>query len=425
MNILVIGNGFDLAHRLPTKYTDFLEFCKMIMDIYTVDERGLKNENLEKIWNGLGIKVSNNGEGLKQLFFSLNTNRKKVSSDLSPLSQQISINTEYDELYERIKGNIWIDYFLQSNNFLKENWIDFECEIAYVIKSLDDDMSTLSCQRLMLEDKIQRITNKYLQQKLSDWFAKRNYLELRDTLLNDLNNLIRAFEIYLTEYIEKIDITYISPDIKEIVKCSGAYGGVKRTLYSNVISFNYTNTYEKIYWNEKNFLNRREIDYVHGKANVNSNIKSNNMVIGIDEYLGKKKRNKYVEFMAFKKFYQRIYKQTGYKYKSWVETIRKGSENSNGWIFDNNDYFKDKFHNLFFFGHSLDITDKDVLKDLILNDNVYTTIFYHDKDTMGQQIANLVKVIGQDELIRRTGGSTKTIEFRPQQPMEPIKAGDT
>ena len=25
MNILVIGNGFDLAHRLPTKYTDFLE----------------------------------------------------------------------------------------------------------------------------------------------------------------------------------------------------------------------------------------------------------------------------------------------------------------------------------------------------------------------------------------------------------------
>ena len=33
---------------------------------------------------------------------------------------------------------------------------------------------------------------------------------------------------------------------------------------------------------------------------------------------------------------------------------------------------------------------------------------------MGQQIANLVKVIGQDELIRRTGGSTKTIEFKLQ-----------
>ena len=65
----------------------------------------------------------------------------------------------------------------------------------------------------------------------------------------------------------------------------------------------------------------------------------------------------------------------------------------------------------------MDVTDKDILRDLILNDNVYTTIFYHNKDVMGQQIANLVKVIGQDELIRRTGGSTKTIEFKQQQPM--------
>lgn len=77
-------------------------------------------------------------------------------------------------------------------------------------------------------------------------------------------------------------------------------------------------------------------------------------------------------------------------------------------------------HNLYIFGHSLDVTDKDILRDLILNDNVHTTIYYHDKDTMGQQIANLVKVIGQDELIKRTGGSTKTIEFVPQKLMEPI-----
>lgn len=40
---------------------------------------------------------------------------------------------------------------------------------------------------------------------------------------------------------------------------------------------------------------------------------------------------------------------------------------------------------------------------------------------MGQQIANLVKVIGQDELIRRTGGSTKTIEFKLQKDMVPIE----
>lgn len=46
---------------------------------------------------------------------------------------------------------------------------------------------------------------------------------------------------------------------------------------------------------------------------------------------------------------------------------------------------KNKNHNLYIFGHSLDITDADILRDLILNDNVYNTINYHDKQIMGQK----------------------------------------
>ena len=30
MNILIIGNGFDLAHKLPTSYKDFLNYIKQI-----------------------------------------------------------------------------------------------------------------------------------------------------------------------------------------------------------------------------------------------------------------------------------------------------------------------------------------------------------------------------------------------------------
>ena len=29
MNLLVIGNGFDLAHGLPTRYSDFLDFMAL------------------------------------------------------------------------------------------------------------------------------------------------------------------------------------------------------------------------------------------------------------------------------------------------------------------------------------------------------------------------------------------------------------
>ena len=37
MNILVVGNGFDLAHGLPTKYSDFLDFITLYITKYHSD----------------------------------------------------------------------------------------------------------------------------------------------------------------------------------------------------------------------------------------------------------------------------------------------------------------------------------------------------------------------------------------------------
>ena len=38
MNILVIGNGFDIAHGLPTKYSDFLNFIRKYYQFKNADE---------------------------------------------------------------------------------------------------------------------------------------------------------------------------------------------------------------------------------------------------------------------------------------------------------------------------------------------------------------------------------------------------
>lgn len=103
-------------------------------------------------------------------------------------------------------------------------------------------------------------------------------------LLNDLKRLIRAFEIYLCEYVEK----------KEII-----------------LSFNYTHIFSKLY--KVSSKSKQEVsdsfDYMHGEADINNTVETNNMVLGIDEYLSKKRRDKDIEFIAFKKYYQRIYKQ--------------------------------------------------------------------------------------------------------------------
>lgn len=413
MNILVIGNGFDLAHELPTKYPHFLEFIKVIM-------KALSKGKLA------GVDWGNTDSEVQNLLIS---NKGNVQENLFSNKQR------WEEL---INNNFWIEYFLSiytdKEKDGKDGWIDFEGEISKVIQSLDDDISTFD-----FEDNTQLISNTFLNERYYDATPPITYKQLRDKLLIDLNKLIRAFEIYLAEYVEKIDCKLVSPDIQEILPKKYNKMNTDDELY--VLSFNYTNTYQRIYNKvQAQMYAKSNIDYIHGKADINNTIKSNNMVLGIDEYLPKKRRNKETEFIAFKKFYQRIHKQTGCEYRKWIkQIIQKNKTYKEEFRLKQLDYERNRGmgnegyqtimnlkkleenppkHNLYFFGHSLDITDKDILRELILTENVHTTIFYVNEDVMGQQIANLVKVIGQDELIRRTG--EKTIEFKPQQKMEPI-----
>ena len=67
--------------------------------------------------------------------------------------------------------------------------------------------------------------------------------------------------------------------------------------------------------------------------------------------------------------------------------------------------------NIYIYGHSLDVTDKDVLSRLIMMENTKTHIYYHNREALAKQIENLVKVIGEENLIRKTGGKERTIEF--------------
>ncbi len=75
---------------------------------------------------------------------------------------------------------------------------------------------------------------------------------------------------------------------------------------------------------------------------------------------------------------------------------------------------------LYIFGHSLDVTDGDILKELIEHDGIKTVIFHKDKARLGQQIANLVKVLGSEKVIQYVYGNNPIIEFRQQKSREKI-----
>lgn len=100
--------------------------------------------------------------------------------------------------------------------------------------------------------------------------------------------MTKALEIYLSQYVDKIECEKISPDIKEIINASN---GEKE---NKILCFNYTNTIEKLYINNCQI----DIDYIHGKVNDNYEIEKNNMVLGIDEFLPIEQQNKNIDYVV-------------------------------------------------------------------------------------------------------------------------------
>lgn len=430
VNILIIGNGFDLEHKLPTSYRDFLEFCSKVKALYSC------NINTPtKLFQTQSLDGWEVDDSIKQTFLEAFGTRYANIDAVTDVTYDTGIRTSnkaLNELYSYVKFNTWLRYFWNLTSDPGKNWIDFESEISRVIQALDAARFQVTCggstqniekPQSELIIAILKASKGSLRNALEDEAAIEKFTAFLNT---ELDRLIRALEIYIADFVGKIAVKNKSSDIENLNP-------------DHILSFNYSDTYERVYGGDKEI----KYDYIHGKADVNKTVASCNLVLGIDEYLDDEEKNEEFTFLSFKKFYQRIYKSTGNTYLEWVDEIKDGyeaylKEESDAYIrvvesikdgsishfpFQRSDFtlFPAEFpqHTLHIFGHSLDVTDRDVLRLFICNDNVQTKIFYHRKDeddkrALGKIIKNLIQIMGQDELIRRTGGAHKTIEFVPQ-----------
>lgn len=391
--ILILGNGFDLAHGLPTKYSHFLEFCQRV----------------EKIWSfGVGQGKRGVASFEERWIDNWRTNESIRTDILAAFEKRnITINSEgsYDvthdslelsEIHNLLENNVWYKYFtkLYKENCMKgENWIDFESEICFIIREVDQNSSSLTMlwDEVISKDPKFKIFrdilkfDKYIQDKGGPTDNRITVKNFREKVFEDLEHLTRALELYLTTFVEKIPIINKIP---EIINLDPDY----------VINFNYTDTYQRVY-------TKGQVYHIHGKADGERPAKENNMVLGIDEYWLGNERDERINFTIFKKFSQRIQKHTGnehYKYlKEMQEVFSKKSEIWSGSV-DTSKVHADGVSYVYVFGHSLDITDKDILSSFIGNDSTSVTIYCMDKGTEGELIANTIKLIGEERLIEKS-----------------------
>ncbi len=227
--ILILGNGFDIAHDLPTRYGEFLKFTEEFLDTYCDD---MQEEDLKRV-------ISNKDSLCLALF------KKKE---------------HYNEYYNLVNSNRWIDYFVQKQDELGDKWIDFEAEMSNVIRLIDYYVNNYG-----LEADIRPIDDYLVEQMITSGVdVIETYQSLIEILYIDLGRLIRALEIYLVIVSESLipqqipENSDLNPDV--------------------ILNFNYTNTYEKVYGTRENC----STCYIHGCAGIDNSIQSNNMVLGID-----------------------------------------------------------------------------------------------------------------------------------------------
>ena len=110
MNILIIGNGFDLSHYLPTKYDHFMLAMQAI-------------ENWDE---------SKGDMGFDDLFGSLYKKEGYFFSYTKAMYKTDQIKISVDQIKElkiKLKENVWFRFFLHHVNNI-DTWIDFESEFA-------------------------------------------------------------------------------------------------------------------------------------------------------------------------------------------------------------------------------------------------------------------------------------------------------
>lgn len=318
--LIIIGNGFDLAHGLKTSYKDFIANY-----LYLVINSIYLNRPFEDELINLIVKKGN-------YYQPLPNDRIKIHESIQAFIQIL----EGDTMFKLDFNSILLkNTFEQIENL---NWVDFEIEYFNEVKNI-------------------------LNRK-----ENPNY-----SLLNDLINLNKQFDVLknkLIEYLLEQESKYSNPfqlqrygDLftEPIEEKEISLETVKTHNPNNILflNFNYTNTVEGYiqYCRDKKI--NTQINYIHGKLNDSENP----IIFGFgDEY-----DQKYIELehMNNNKLFEHI-KSFGYlRTDNYANLTRFVSA--------------EKFQ-VHIYGHSCGLSDRTMFKEIFEHENcISIKIFYHQR----------------------------------------------
>lgn len=386
MNILIVGNGFDLSHYLPTKYEHFMGVMKNIESWSSPDENMYFDDLFDK----------------DNSFF------QKTKSIYQAEKICIS-NSDINNLKDKLKINVWYKFFSHHLHQI-DTWIDFELEfskaldlVAVFTKRAEETYNMhekledlVHCRNYVEEAKYLAFKHKTIE-KLSllgiltpvqggvmGHGAKINHKFYRNQKIDldlDFNLIIRDLEFYLNDFIYLFNL-YLKEIIKKLEpKNRFNQSNLKFSLDDLlVISFNYTSTFSSFY------SDKAKVEYVHGEV-------GKDLVLGIpdvkNEFLKKFKN------YSFTKYHQKLLKGTDYLFlhenpiiKDMFETRALGLRKIN----------------IYIWGHSLAESDESYIHEIFSLNRIDSVecrvvVYFYENDAP-QLLNNLLDILDK-ELVER------------------------
>lgn len=255
--IFVLGNGFDLAHYLPTKYEHFMSAMKSIEE--SKEDTTISFDELFKDYL-TEISLKDKGNPFIKTKEMYKTDELRLSSDKIKFFK------------EKLEGNGWYQHFSNHLNNV-ETWIDFENEIESLLVKMCDlfEMSFDEKTIGYFTDNTSlysNIDNETLTIKATDVLAD-NYRQVNKAFFDNfklqktfVQNTLRNFHLiddlyfkaedtynpnsFRSNTIERSEISL--EEFKELKESNSPYARrVTKKYFKNVIDINFLKKYSDSY----------------------------------------------------------------------------------------------------------------------------------------------------------------------------------
>ncbi|WDF46974.1 AbiH family protein [Chryseobacterium sp. KACC 21268] len=377
--LIIVGNGFDLAHGLPTSYANFVDFIWQNFNLHETNE--LFNKLFIVDYDLFGrTNVIGNYNNLKQIIekaFSRNSDFIISTTKATGYSvvYRKNFNLGNDKIIFEFKNKFF--YLINSNRI--NNWVQIEDlyykELLTLVKNLDNNRMIKDINQLNREfEEIKLLLNFYLKTEIEDTFdfnsnisqlseiAKILEFKFQELKRNSMSSYFHEF----TGIDKKMLINYDNM----IKQSNEQYEPIE---FENLfVDFNYTSTvgsYVRALNQSPNKYGKNYHIQIHGNLTDLENPINFGFGDEMDDHykiIENNNNNAYLENM-----------------KSFMYLNNSNYKDLLNWI-------REKDYQILIFGHSCGLSDRTLLNTVFENENCKSIkIFYHKRNNGPDNFRNL------------------------------------